>query len=143
MQPVFDEVTRQLESQGLILKRGTLVDATIIQFARTPPPKDDSGERRGTSDPDATWAVKHDKPIAHGFKAHIAIDQGGELIRAATATMGSRHDFTKIAAGAAGLLPRLSLSLPTGMSAVAYAEITTSGWCATPSSSVVGRGAQS
>lgn len=96
MQPVFDEVTRQLETQGLILKRGTLVDATIIQSARTPPPKDDSGERRDTSDPDATWAVKHDKPITHGFKAHIATDQDSELIRAVTVTTGSRHDSTQI-----------------------------------------------
>ncbi|MER8530002.1 transposase, partial [Mesorhizobium sp. M1272] len=35
---VFEEINRQLETKGLIIKRGTLVDATFLQ-ARGRPPK--------------------------------------------------------------------------------------------------------
>ena len=34
----FGEINRQLEAQGLMLKKGTLMDATIVKAAHNPPP---------------------------------------------------------------------------------------------------------
>lgn len=88
---LFAEVLGQLERAGLIVKRGTLVDATIVQSARKPPVKKDDGIRAG-GDGDASWAVKNDKPVAHGFKAHVAVDEQSEIVRAIDTTTGATHD---------------------------------------------------
>lgn len=96
MQAVFDAVTAQLEARQLLLKRGTLVDATIVESARTPPPKTGSAEQPDTSDPDAAWASRNGGAIAHGYKAHVAVDLGSELVRAVSVTAGSAHDSTQI-----------------------------------------------
>lgn len=86
---LFAAVLAQVEAAGVIVKRGTLVDATIVQAARKPPPKEGTG-----GDPEASWAVKGNKPVAHGFKAHIAVDEDSEIVRAIATTTGSTHDST-------------------------------------------------
>ncbi len=86
---LFAAVLAQLEGAGVIVKRGTLVDATIVRSARKAPPKGETG-----GDREASWAVKGNKPIAHGFKAHIAVDEGSEIVRAIATTTGSTHDST-------------------------------------------------
>lgn len=96
MQAVFDEVTRQLEAAGLLLKRGTLVDATVIESARTPPPRTGQLGAHDTSDPDADWAVRNGRAMRHGYKAHVAVDQGSELVRAVIVTSARPHDSTQI-----------------------------------------------
>lgn len=96
IQAVFEAVTVQLEAQQLLLKRGTLVDATIVESARTPPPKWEDQDARDTSDPDAGWASRNSRAITHGYKVHVAVDQGSELIRALSVTPGSVHDGTQI-----------------------------------------------
>ncbi|MFN3544020.1 MAG: transposase, partial [Thiobacillus sp.] len=77
----------QIEAAGVLVRRGTLIDATIVRSARKAPPKGEAG-----GDTDARWAVKGNKPIAHGFKAHIAVDDGSEIVRAIATTNGSVHD---------------------------------------------------
>lgn len=96
MQAVFDAVTIQLEAQQLLLKRGTLVDATIVQSARTPPPRWEDSDAQDTSDPDARWAARNSRATTHGYKVHVAVDQGSELVRALSVTPGSVHDSTQI-----------------------------------------------
>ena len=86
---LFAEVTRQLEARDLIIKRGTLIDATIVQSARKPPmPKGGSH----AADREAGFAVHRTKGVRHGYKFHVAVDQGSELIRAARVTPGQVHD---------------------------------------------------
>jgi IS5 family transposase len=63
------EVNRQLDARGLIVKRGTLVDATIIAAA----------------------VIKNDKTY-FGYKAHIAVDEESDLIRQAEMTSADLHD---------------------------------------------------
>lgn len=94
-QTVFDEVLAQLDRAGVILRRGTLVDATVVKSARKPPPKRDvrdAEETRDTSDPQAGWAIKNDKPVGHGYKAHVAVDQTSAIVRAVEVTCGLVHD---------------------------------------------------
>src|SRR3974377_1169829 len=51
LEKLFAELDRQLENAGLILKRGTMLDATLIQAVSTPPKED-----RPSTDPDARFA---------------------------------------------------------------------------------------
>src|SRR5579864_5995580 len=65
----FAEITRQLEKKGLVVKAGTLVDASLIPAAAAEPPKQKGGGR-STADPDAAW-TKRAKGGAHfGYKLH-------------------------------------------------------------------------
>lgn len=90
---LFAAVLAQVEAAGVMIKRGTLVDATIVRSARKAPVKGEDGAATG-GDPQASWAVKNGKAIAHGFKAHIAVDAGSEIVRAIETTTGSTHDST-------------------------------------------------
>lgn len=85
-EPLFAAVLAQIEAAGLLVKRGTLIDATIVKSARKPPVKGEGG------DTEATWAVKGGKPVAHGYKAHIAVDDDSAIVRAVETTSGSVHD---------------------------------------------------
>lgn len=79
---LFGEMTRQLERAGLVLKRGTLIDATLVEAAVRP-----SGSAEQPSDPDAAFVRRQGKPgSTFGFKAHLAVDQGSNLVRAALLT---------------------------------------------------------
>ena len=51
------EVNRQLDAKGLILRRGTLIDATILEAA-VRPPAGDAGEV-SPRDPQAGWTKKN------------------------------------------------------------------------------------
>lgn len=79
---LFAEMNRQLEQLGLMLKRGTLIDATLVQAA-----VNQSSSAAAPSDPDAAFTKRSGKPGGtFGFKAHIAMDEGSELVRAAQLT---------------------------------------------------------
>ena len=82
---VFAELGRQLEERGLLVRQGTLVDATIIEAqVRRPPIRRGPGARSET-DGEAAWTRKGGG--AHfGYKAHIGMDGGSGLIRKAVLT---------------------------------------------------------
>lgn len=86
---LFAEVNRQLEAKGLMVKTGTLVDATIIE-ARARPPRRKEGEV-STVDPDAGFTKKHGRTY-FGYKLHIGVDAGSELIRALETSSAELHD---------------------------------------------------
>jgi transposase, IS5 family len=83
------EVNRQLDAKGLILRRGTLIDATILDAA-VRPPTGDAGEVSGR-DPQAGWTKKNGKS-RFGYKAHAAVDEGSGIVRQATMTPADVHD---------------------------------------------------
>jgi len=87
---LFAEMNRQLERLGLMLKRGTLIDATLVEAARRPPAFD--SEEDG-SDPDAAFGKRSRRGgSSYGFKAHVAVDEGSILIRDAILTPGNVND---------------------------------------------------
>lgn len=89
---VFAEFDRQLEAAGLVLKRGTMVDATLVEAARTRPPK---GREEQAGDPDAAFAKRQGKArAAYGYKAHVGVDEGTLLIRAARLTPANVNETT-------------------------------------------------
>jgi IS5 family transposase len=82
---LFAEFGRQLEGHGLVLKQGTMVDATLIEASRRRPPRGVAEE--DALDPDARFARKEGKPgSAYGYKAHVGVDCGTRLIRSALLT---------------------------------------------------------
>lgn len=87
---IFEQVLGQLAERGLLVKQGTIVDATIIEQSR--------GRRRddgsSTRDTDASYTRKHGRTY-HGYKAHIASDGNG-LITDCTFTTAKVHDSTQI-----------------------------------------------
>jgi transposase, IS5 family len=91
---VFAEINRQLEAKRLILKRGTLVDASFMQARARPPrtpKKGHEGPVRPSADADARWGRKGGKST-FGFKMHIGVDQDHALIRRVEVTDASVTD---------------------------------------------------
>ncbi|NOX37564.1 MAG: transposase [Calditrichaeota bacterium] len=85
-----------LEEKGLILRRGTLIDASIIQAARCPRKKTpDSGDNEESpslqQDRDADF-LKRGNRSYYGYKAHIGVDEGPGIIRQGSFTAASVHD---------------------------------------------------
>ena len=83
------EINVQLDARGLILRRGTLIDASIVKSAARPP-SGDAGEV-SDRDPDAGFTKKNGK-TSFGYKAHIGTDEGSDLIRRAVMTSAQLHD---------------------------------------------------
>jgi IS5 family transposase len=74
-------VVRQFEAQGLVVKTGTLVDATVIRQA-------------AKTDGEADWCVyagPRRTPVK-GYKAHVAADEDGGIVRRVMVTPANVHD---------------------------------------------------
>lgn len=85
---LFAELDKQLEAAGVVLKRGTMLDATVIEAVAAPPRGNEAG-----SDPDAGFAKRGGKPgSSYGYKMHVGVDQGSGLIRSVVATPANVPD---------------------------------------------------
>ncbi len=80
---LFAEFNRQIEDRRLVLRQGTMIDATLVAAAGKPPSDDRFTE---ASDPDARFAKIEGKGTSYGYKAHLGVDQGTRLIRSALLT---------------------------------------------------------
>jgi IS5 family transposase len=83
---LFEAVTRQLETKGVVVRTGTLVDATLIQSASI------------RHDGDARWAGHRRRKPTHGYKAHVATDEAAGLVRGVEVTTANVHDAAELAA---------------------------------------------
>jgi IS5 family transposase len=90
---VFGEITRQLEGRGLILKRGTLIDASLVAARAHPPrkPKDGEVAPSAPADRDARWGRKGNNSV-FGYKMHIGVDAAHTIIRRVELTDASVTD---------------------------------------------------
>jgi IS5 family transposase len=87
---LFAEFEHQLEKRGLILKRGTMIDASLVESGFRPGSRD--GEREAV-DGDAAIVARQGKPGGHyGYKVHIAVDHGSRLIRRLELTPANVND---------------------------------------------------
>lgn len=90
LEKLFAELDRQLETAGVILKRGTMLDATLIEAAAAPP-----RTNRPSNDPDARFAKRQGRSgSTFGYKAHVGVDEGSGLIRAVITTPANVNDTT-------------------------------------------------
>jgi len=90
---VWDEVNRQLDSLGLVIKQGTIQDATFITadpgHAKADKPRGDEAKTRRSKD--GTWTMKGSKS-SFGYKLHSKVDTEFGLIRNLETTTASLHD---------------------------------------------------
>jgi IS5 family transposase len=85
----FAEINRQLDAHGLVLRRGTMIDATLVAASvRQARPTDGYFS---PIDPEADWAARPNG-ATFGYKAHLAVDLGSGLVRKALLTPASVHD---------------------------------------------------
>lgn len=108
LERLFGELDRQLDAAGLILRRGTMLDATVIETNAARPPMGGNGdldatafddemetssERLRPSDPDARFTRrKGTAGSSYGYKAHVGVDQGSGLIRKVITTPANVND---------------------------------------------------
>ncbi len=82
---LLEAVTTQLDMKGVVVRTGTLIDASVIASA-------------SLKDEQARWAGHRRRRPVHGYKAHIATDQEGGLIRSVEITTANLHDGTVLEA---------------------------------------------
>lgn len=88
LEPLFAELDKQLDEAGLILRRGTMLDATVIETSAARP-----GAPHATSDPEARFTRRQGRSgSSFGYKAHVAVDEGSGLIRAVITTPANVND---------------------------------------------------
>ena len=77
---LFETVTHQLDARGVVVRCGTLVDATLLPSASI------------QHDAEAKWVGHRRRKPVHGYKAHVATDQEAALIRKVEITTANVHD---------------------------------------------------
>lgn len=86
---LFDEIARQLDEKQLILRQGTLVDATLVGAATSRPGRDVTEDE--VPDKDANW-TKRGSRSHYGYKVHVGVDQGSGLIRSRLLTPAKTYE---------------------------------------------------
>lgn len=87
---LLDLLNSQLEARGYIVKRTTLVDATIVESSRKRPEVEAAA--KGTApDKDAGYTRKANRSY-YGYKAHVSSDGEHHLIRSALMTSAGVYD---------------------------------------------------
>ena len=106
-QKLFDNVVSSLAAKGLIVKKGTIVDSTIIENSTSKRNKDKA------RDPESSFSMfaAQTRPLAarllagtrtkkggnfkHGFKSHIGTDADSGLVTSNITTAAKVHDVTQ------------------------------------------------
>jgi IS5 family transposase len=105
---LFTQLQTDLEQRGLILKQGTIIDATVIPTTFSDPLK--QAEREALLETEAQTGRKHryldsearstskidskGRPrFFYGYKGHIAVDLGSKLIRRFSMSSANRQDI--------------------------------------------------
>lgn len=73
---IFSEITDQFEKKGILLKKGTLIDASLIEGLPCDPEK---------------GLTSREERIIEGYKAHVGVDEGSGIVRKAELTRIEVH----------------------------------------------------
>ena len=86
-----DELARQLDAHGVVLRQGTLIDASLVSSAaRRPRMKEGKTSR---VDPDARFGTNNERRrYDFGYKLHVAVDQGSGLVRGVRLSPANRQE---------------------------------------------------
>ena len=84
---LFAQVVELLKAKGLILKKGTIVDFTIISAPSSTKNKDGKRDHEAHS-------VKKGNQWFFGYNAHIGVDKDSGLVHTVKATRANVHDVT-------------------------------------------------
>ncbi len=86
---LLGEVDRPLRANGFVMRRGAIVDATLLRSGAS-----SKNRRRGGDavDPDAEWTVRRGTDPTLGYKLHAAVDEDTGIVRKIALTPASRHE---------------------------------------------------
>ena len=87
-QGLFEEIKDHLEGQGVRLREGTIVDASIIEAPSS------TKNRTGQRDPEM-HQVKKGNQYYFGMKLHIGVDAKAGLVHSLVTTPANVHDVTQ------------------------------------------------
>jgi len=87
-QGLLEEINAHLESQGLKLREGTIVDATIIEAPSS------TKNRNQERDPEMHQTRKGNQ-WHFGMKAHIGVDSETGIVHSMSTTAANAHDVTE------------------------------------------------
>ena len=85
---LFEEIKGYLESRGLRLREGTIVDATIIEAPSS------TKNRAGVRDPEMRQTKKGNQ-YHFGMKVHIGVDADTGVVHSLATTPANVHDVTE------------------------------------------------
>ena len=85
---LFEEINAHLESQGLRLREGTIVDTSIIEAPSS------TKNRVGERDPEMRQTKKGNERH-FGMRVQIGVDADTGIVHSVTATAANAHDVTK------------------------------------------------
>jgi len=80
MEACFEAINKQLDAKGLVTRKGTLMDATIVAAQHNRPPIEAGKGASHPKEPDADWTYKGGKSY-FGYKIHVGMDMGGIVRR--------------------------------------------------------------
>lgn len=86
---LFAQVVELLQKRGLLLKKGTIVNSTLISA----PSSTKNQEKK--RDPDA-HSVKKGNTWNFGYKAHVGVDKDSGLVHTIKGTSANVHDVTMV-----------------------------------------------
>lgn len=86
---LFAQVVDLLKERGLLLKKGSIVDSTLISAPSS------TKNREKKRDPEA-HSVKKGNTWHFGYKAHVGVDKDSGLVHTVKATSANVHDVTMV-----------------------------------------------
>jgi IS5 family transposase len=95
---IFEVVKAHLKDNGMPMKQGTIIDATLIAAPST------TKNKKGERDPELhqtkkrnQWYYRFAEGFAYGMKVHIGVDKDNGLIHSVETTSANVHDLTPAA----------------------------------------------
>lgn len=82
---LFEQVVHSLSEKGLIMKKGTIVDSTIIESSTS------KRNQEKSHDKESAWTKKAGN-YKHGYKAHIGVDAQSGMVTSNKTTAANIHD---------------------------------------------------
>jgi transposase, IS5 family len=88
---LLSELNRQLEAHAVVVRQGTLVDASIVTSAARRPRVNE--DKVSPTDRDARFGTTNERGrFAFGYKLHVAVDAGSGLVRALQVTAANAQE---------------------------------------------------
>jgi IS5 family transposase len=91
LEACLEEINRQLAALGLVTRKGTLMDASLVAAKHNPPPREAGIGAAHPKEAGADWTSKNGKSY-FGYKLHVGVDEGSGLIRKAALTPARTQD---------------------------------------------------